>query len=112
MGNLENQIEIKEELTEKGQEQSKGKNSALVVAATCMFAFMGVGLVDPILKNDCCSIRCNTCPNDIIIYELHVGNGSSDVVYRFFIESNWFEKNIDGRFGHYCCICWLRWIVQ
>ena len=50
MGNLENQIEIKEELTEKGQEQSKGKNSALVVAATCMFAFMGVGLVDPILK--------------------------------------------------------------
>ena len=43
MGNLENQIEIKEELTEKGQEQSKGKNSALVVAATCMFAFMGVG---------------------------------------------------------------------
>ncbi|EMF0421357.1 MFS transporter [Enterococcus hirae] len=50
MGKLENQIEIKEELTEKGQEQSKGKNSALVVAATCMFAFMGVGLVDPILK--------------------------------------------------------------
>lgn len=42
MGNLENQLEI--------SEQTKGKNSALVVAATCMISFMGVGLVDPILK--------------------------------------------------------------
>ncbi len=39
---MENQIEI--------QEQTKGKNSAFIVAATCMIAFMGVGLVDPILK--------------------------------------------------------------
>ncbi len=42
MGSLENQLEI--------SEQTKGKNSALVVAATCMISFMGVGLVDPILK--------------------------------------------------------------
>ncbi len=42
MGILENQLEI--------NEQTKGKNSALVVAATCMISFMGVGLVDPILK--------------------------------------------------------------
>lgn len=42
MGNLENQLEI--------SEQTKGKNSALVVVATCMISFMGVGLVDPILK--------------------------------------------------------------
>lgn len=42
MENLENQLEI--------SEQTKGKNSALVVAATCMISFMGVGLVDPILK--------------------------------------------------------------
>ena len=42
MENLENQLEI--------SEQTKGKNSALVVATTCMSSFMGVGLVDPILK--------------------------------------------------------------
>ena len=42
MENLENQLEI--------SEQTKGKNSALVVATICMISFMGVGLVDPILK--------------------------------------------------------------
>lgn len=43
---LENQIDIQEQTNE----ETKGKSSALVVAATCMIAFMGVGLVDPILK--------------------------------------------------------------
>ena len=44
---LENQIDIQEQTNE----ETKGKSSALVVAATCMMqAFMGVGLVDPILK--------------------------------------------------------------
>ena len=42
MENLENQLEI--------SEQTKGKNTSLFVATTCMISFMGVGLVDPILK--------------------------------------------------------------
>lgn len=52
MINLENKIEMKEQTSEK--------NSALVVAATCMIAFMGVGLVDPILKT--IALQLNATP--------------------------------------------------
>lgn len=49
---MENKIEMKEQTSEK--------NSALVVAATCMIAFMGVGLVDPILKT--IALQLNATP--------------------------------------------------
>ena len=52
MINLENKIEL--------EEQTSEKNSALVVAATCMIAFMGVGLVDPILKT--IALQLNATP--------------------------------------------------
>lgn len=52
MINLENEIEMSEQTSEK--------NSALVVAATCMIAFMGVGLVDPILKT--IALQLNATP--------------------------------------------------
>ncbi|MEA4829881.1 MAG: MFS transporter, partial [Enterococcus thailandicus] len=52
MINLENKIEL--------EEQTSEKNSALVVAATCMIAFMGVGLVDPILKS--IALQLNATP--------------------------------------------------
>ncbi|GEK37370.1 MFS transporter [Enterococcus thailandicus] len=49
---MENKIEL--------EEQTSEKNSALVVAATCMIAFMGVGLVDPILKT--IALQLNATP--------------------------------------------------
>lgn len=65
MENLENQLEI--------SEQTKGKNSALVVATTCMISFMGVGLVDPILKTIAAQLDATPAPLLFTSYMLVTG---------------------------------------
>ena len=65
MENLENQLEIRE--------QTKGKNSALVVATTCMISFMGVGLGDPILKTIAAQLDATPAPLLFTSYMLVTG---------------------------------------
>lgn len=65
MENLENQLEI--------SEQTKGKNSALVVATTCMISFMGVGLVDPILTTIAAQLDATPAPLLFTSYMLVTG---------------------------------------